>query len=167
MVSKRTPDNDNIELGDFLEAAGKSLGDAQNSLLSGLNLSTNMILNNADIEVKVLVDSTNGKISIKPVSAEDLRIGSIDPGLLSTIRINYISTVEEPIEETVSPLIESVKEPSRLIEEVLNRKDIQKLAATRGELQVKPTFVAERKRWLVSVEDKSGRVLREIVLPDA
>jgi hypothetical protein len=165
MVNKRTPEN--IELGDFLEAAGKSLGDAQNSLLSGLHLSTNMILNNADIEVKVLVDSANGKISIKPISSEDLRVGSIDPGLLSTLRISFISTVEEPIEETISPAVESVKAPSQLIEEVLNRKDIQKLASTRGELQVKPTFVAERKRWLVSVEDTSGKVLREIVLPDA
>ena len=165
MVSKRTPEN--IELGDFLEIAGRSLGDAQNSLLSGLNLSTNMILNNAEIEVKVLVDSANGKISIKPVSAEDIRIGSIDPGLLSTLRISYVSTVEEPIEETVSPAVESVKEPSQLIEQVLNRRDIQKLAATKGELQVKPTFVSERKRWLVSIEDTSGKVLREIVLPDA
>ena len=165
MVNKRTPEN--IELGDFLEAAGKSLGEAQNSLLSGLHLSTNMILNNADIEVKVLVDSANGKISIKPISSEDLRVGSIDPGLLSTLRISFISTVEEPIEETISPAVESVKAPSQLIEEVLNRKDIQKLASTRGELQVKPTFVAERKRWLVSVEDTSGKVLREIVLPDA
>ena len=165
MVSKRTPEN--IELGDFLEAAGKSLGDAQNSLLSGLNLQTNMILNNADIEVKVLVDSANGKISIKPVSAEDIRVGSIDPGLLSTLRISYVSTVEEPIEEKASPAVESVKEPSQLIEQVLNRRDIQKLAATKGELQVKPTFVAERQRWLVSVEDSGGKVLREIVLPDA
>lgn len=165
MVSKRTPDN--IELGDFLEAAGRSLGDAQDSLLSGLNLSTNMILNNADIEVKVLVDSVNGKISIKPVSAEDLRVGSIDPGLLSTLRISYVSTIEEPVEEMAAPTVESVKDPAQLIDQVLNRKDIQKLAAARGELQVKPTFVAERQRWLVSVEDKSGRVLREIVLPDA
>ena len=166
MVSKRTPET--IELGDFLEAAGKSLGDAQNVLLSGLNLSTNIILNNADIEVKVLVDSADGKINIRPVSAEDLRIGSIDPGLLSTLRISYVSTVEDTIEETPSPAaVESVKEPAQLIEQVMNRKDIQKLAATRGELQVKPTFVAERKRWLVSVEDISGKVLREIVLPDA
>ncbi|MBN2077028.1 MAG: hypothetical protein JW762_15900 [Dehalococcoidales bacterium] len=165
MVSKRIPEN--IELGDFLEAAGKSLGDAQNSLLSGLNLSTNIILNNADIEVKVLVDSANGKISIKPVSAEDIRVGSIDPGLLSTLRISYVSTLEEPTEETVSPTVESVKEPSQMIEQVLNRRDIQKLAATKGELQVKPTFVAERQRWLVSIEDSGGKVLREIVLPDA
>ncbi len=165
MVSKRTPEN--IELGDFLETAGRSLGEAQNSLLSGLNLSTNMILNNADIELKVLVDSANGKISIKPISSEDIRVSSIDPGLLSTLRISYVSTVREPIEGTVSPSVESVKEPSKLIEEVLNRRDIQKLAATKGELQVKPTFVAERKRWLVSVEDTAGKVLREIVLPDA
>jgi hypothetical protein len=164
MVNKRTPEN--IELGDFLEATGQSFGDAQNSLLSGLNLSTNMILHNADIEVKVLVDSADGKINIKPVSAEDLRVGSIDPGLLSTLRISYISTVEEPVEETNST-VESVKKPDQLIEQVLNRRDIQKLAATRGELEIRPTFVAERKRWLVSVEDKSGRVLREIVLPDA
>jgi len=117
--------------------------------------------------VKVLVDSADGKINIRPVSSEDLRIGSIDPGLLSTLRISYVSTVEEPVEEPASPPVESAKEPSRLIEEVLNRKDIQKLVATRGELQVKPTFVAEKQRWLVSVEDSSGKVLRELVLPDA
>ena len=56
MESKQIPDNRGLV--NFLEAVGRSLGDAQNSLLSGLNLSTNIILNHADIEEKVLVDST-------------------------------------------------------------------------------------------------------------
>jgi len=165
MAEYKTPEN--IELGSFFEIAGKSLADAQNTLLSGLNISSNVVLNNADLEVKVTVDSEQGKLMVRPVSSEEIRIGSIDPGLLSTLRISYVSTLEEtPLGTVTEAPPASKKEPSQLVEQVLNRKDIQKLVAARGELQVKPTFVAERSRWLVSVEDKSGRVLREIVMPD-
>ena len=165
MADNRTPEN--VELGDFLELAGKSLAEAQSELLSGLNINSNMVLNNADIEVKVTVGSENGKIVVKPISAEEIRIGSIDPGLLSTLKISYVSTMEEPIQESEPEVASpSFKNPTQMIEEVMKRKDIQKLVNTKGDVDVKPVFVPERSRWLVSVEDKSGKVLRELVLPD-
>ena len=87
--------------------------------------------------------------------------------MLSTLRISYVSTLEEPVRvpvgETTSP---SGKTPARMIEQILNRADIKKLAGTKGDLQVRPTFVAEQNKWLISVEDKSGVILKEMVLPD-
>jgi len=160
--------SENVELGNFLEIAGKSLSEAQSSLLSGLNLHANVVLNNADLEVKVTVDSENGKIVVKPISTEEIRTGAIDPGLLSTLRISYVSTLEEPVQTGVSESTAAAptKTPAQMIEQVLGRADIRKLAGTKGDLQVKPTFVAEKARWLISVEDKSGNIVKEMVLPD-
>lgn len=162
--------SENIEMTSFLEMAGQSFTDAQSSLLSGLNLNSNIVLNNADLEIKVTVDTSKGKLTVRPVSSEEIRTAAIDPGLLSTLRISYVSTFDEPVR---TPVKEAAPEPApsrktapELIREVLERKDIQKLTANARDIQVKPTFVPEKNRWLVSVEDKSGKVLQEIVLPD-
>ncbi len=158
--------SENIEMTSFLEMAGQSFTDAQSSLLSGLNLNSNIVLNNADLEIKVTVDTSKGKLTVRPVSSEEIRTAAIDPGLLSTLRISYVSTFDEPVRAPVKEAAPSKKTTPDLIREVLERKDIQKLAANARDLQVKPTFVPEKNRWLVSVEDKSGKVLQEIVLPD-
>ena len=158
--------SENIELGSFLELTGKSLAEAQNSLLAGLNVSSNMVLNNADIEIKVTVGSEAGKVVVKPVSAEEIRLGPIDPGLLSTLHISYVSTLEEPIQQPKPAAAPSVKTSSKVVEEVLARKDVQRLATSKGNLQVKPVFVAEKNRWLVTVEDTQGKVVKELIVPD-
>lgn len=158
--------SENVEMTGFIEMVGQSFTDAQNSMLSGLNLSSNMVLNNADLEVKVTVDTLRGKMVVRPISSEEIRTGSIDPGLLSTLRISYVSTFDEPARAPVNETAPSHKTPSELVEEVLNRKDIQKLAGNVRDIRVNPTFVPEKSKWLISVEDKSGKVLQEIVLPD-
>lgn len=85
-----------IDLETFLKSAGQSFTDAQRALVSGLDVSVNMMLSNADLELKVAVSSNaQGKMSIKPISSEDIIRGGIDPGLLSTIRMTFVSSIGE------------------------------------------------------------------------
>jgi len=95
MVDNPVPDE--IDLETFLKSVGQSFTDAQRALLPGLDVSVNMMLSNADLELKVAVTSdARGKMSIKPISSADVARGGIDPGLLSTIRISFVSSVDEP-----------------------------------------------------------------------
>ena len=92
MVNNPVPDN--IDLETFLKSAGQSFTDAQKALVPGLDVPVNMILSNAELELKVAVSSdVKGKMSIKPISSEDILHGSIDPGMISTIRITFVSSI--------------------------------------------------------------------------
>lgn len=85
-----------IDLQTFLASAGQSFTDAQRSLLPGVDVSVNMMLSNAELEVKVAVGTdAAGKMTVRPVSSEDITRGGIDPGLLSTLRISFVSSVGE------------------------------------------------------------------------
>ncbi len=94
MVDNSTPND--IDLETFLKSAGQSFSDAQRALIPGMDVPVNMMLSNAELELKVAVSSdTKGKMSIRPISSEDIIRGSIEPGLLSTIRINFVSSIGE------------------------------------------------------------------------
>jgi len=94
MVDNSIPGD--IDLETFLKSAGKSFTDAQRALVPGLDVSVNMMLSNAELELKVAVSSdAQGKMSIRPISSEDITRGGIDPGMLSTIRINFVSSIGE------------------------------------------------------------------------
>ncbi|HSW58139.1 MAG TPA: PASTA domain-containing protein [Dehalococcoidales bacterium] len=85
-----------IDLESFLKAAGQSFTDAQKALLPGMDVPVNMILSNADLEIKVAVNTNpQGKMSIRPVSSKDLTSGGIDPGLVSVVRISFVNTLGE------------------------------------------------------------------------
>jgi hypothetical protein len=85
-----------IDLETFLKSAGQSFSDAQRALLPGVDVPVNMMLSNADLELRVAVTSSaQGKMSIRPISSEDITRGGIDPGLLSTIRISFVSSIGE------------------------------------------------------------------------
>jgi hypothetical protein len=93
------PDNlstDNVELETFLKLAGQSFSDAQKSLLPGVDVEVNMMLSNVELELKVAVSSdSKGKMYVKPISSEDITRGDINPGMISTLRINYVSSIGE------------------------------------------------------------------------
>lgn len=165
MVGKSEPIND-VDLGAFLESAGQSFSEAQKALAPGLAVSVNMMLSNAELELKVAVNSdAKGRVTIKPISSKDLARGGIDPGMLSTLRINFVSTVGE-----TKPLTTVSTAPKRKLNDVINevrtRLNLDKLEKTEGKLEVKPSFVTEKNRWLITVEDAKGKVINEIVLPD-
>ncbi len=97
------PKPDTIDLETFLKTAGQSFTEAQRALAEGLDVPVNMMLSNAELELKVSVSSDpQGKMSIKPISSEDISRGGIDPGLLSTIRIAFINSISE-IKPQVTP----------------------------------------------------------------
>jgi hypothetical protein len=94
MVDKPLPED--IDLETFLKSAGQSFTDAQKALVPGLDVPVNMMLSNAELELKVAVSSdAQGKMSIRPISSEDISRGGIDSGMLSTIRINFVSSIGE------------------------------------------------------------------------
>lgn len=85
-----------IELGTFLQSAGQSFTDAQKKLVPDLNTQVNMILSNAELEVKVTVSSdTRGNMSVRPVSSDDIASGNINPAMLSTLRMSFVSSIGE------------------------------------------------------------------------
>ncbi|WP_372796860.1 DUF4332 domain-containing protein [Pontiella sp.] len=85
-----------IDLEDFLASAGRSFTDAQRSLLGGLNIPATMMLSNAELELKVAVGAdTSGRMLVNPISSQDIARGGIDPGMLSTLRINLVSSAAE------------------------------------------------------------------------
>lgn len=88
------PQSDEIDLETFLRTAGQSFTDAQKALVPGLDVSVNMMLSNAELELKVAVASdASGKMSIRPISSADLARGDIDPALVSTLRISFVSSI--------------------------------------------------------------------------
>lgn len=98
--------SDNLESGEIdleslLKAAGQSFTDAQKALIPGLDVPVNMILSNAELELKVGVNTDDqGKLLFRPISSLDLTRNEIDPAMLSTLRINFVSSVGELNVET-------------------------------------------------------------------
>ena len=84
----------NIDLETVLKSAGQSFSEAQKSLVSGLNLPVNMVLNSADLELRVAISyDAAGKIALSPISSEDIGRGGIDPALISTVRFSFVSSI--------------------------------------------------------------------------
>jgi hypothetical protein len=166
MVEKSQPIMD-IDLGVFLESAGLSFSDAQKALVRGLDIPVNMMLGNSELDLKVVVASDpQGRVTIRPISSQDLSRGGIDPGMLSTLRISYISTVAE----SKQPSVVSFKPKRNLndvISEVRTKLKLDTLEKTAGKVEVKPSYVPEKNRWLVTVENAKGKVIREIIMPDS
>lgn len=90
------PVSRDIDLETLLASAGQSFTEAQRSLLPGLDVSINMMLSNAELELKVAVAAdAAGRMTVRPISSEDISRGDIDPGMLSTLRISFVSSVGE------------------------------------------------------------------------
>jgi hypothetical protein len=165
MVQNSASSNE-IDLSTFLESAGQSFTDAQKSLLPAAGLSVNMMLSTAELELKVAVSSdAKGRMSIRPISSQDMAKGKIDPGMLSTLRINYVSSVTETKTMPAAAAVPKMN-VADVITEVRKKLNLVKQEKAGVVLEVKPSYVAEKNRWLVTVEDTKGKVLNEIVVPD-
>jgi len=160
MLDKLTPND--IDLETFLKSAGQSFTDAQRALVPGLDVSVNMMLSNAELELRVAVSSdAQGKMSIRPISSEDIIRGGIDPGMLSTIRINFVSSIGEikaepqPVptgdntgRENIVPVL-----VSRTLEEALS-------LLKSGGWQFEP-HAASSEEIAAAGKERPGRVLRQ------
>lgn len=158
--------NGQVGLGEFLELTGQSISEAQGQI-SPLEQPTQMMIGNAEVEVKVAVAADpKGGVAIQTISAEDLRQGDIDPGVLSTLRINFVATAAEPL----SPSGPVGRKPRRKIEDVIKevreRSDLSNLAKVLGPFTYEATYIPSSRRWLVVARDSKERLVREAVLPD-
>ena len=147
----------------FLAAAGNSLSTAQGSLTEGLDLSANLVVSEAQLEIKALLSAdSKGRLAVQTISAQDISQGSIDPGLVSTLQINFVATAGEPPPEVTKPK----RSPADVVKEVNRRSDVAAMEKILGSFTYDATFVPEKERWLVTVRDPQGRLVRESVLPD-
>lgn len=155
-----------VGLGAFLELTGQSIAEAQGQI-SPLDHPTQLVIGNVEVEVKVaLATDPQGGVAIETISAADVRGGSIDPGVLSTLRINFIATAAE----LPAPGAVAGQKPQRdaaaVIKELSERSDVANLAGVLGQLSYEATYVPNTQRWLVAARDPKGRLVREAILPD-
>jgi hypothetical protein len=88
------------ELSGFLEAAGRSLGEAQSQLLQGApgaegaadaGGAAAVAISDIEIEVKATIGKNGEQLELQPVSSKDARRGTIDPNLLSSLRVRFVA----------------------------------------------------------------------------
>lgn len=150
------------ELGQFLQAAGRSLGDAQGGLVDGAALPTNVAISEVDLEVKTaFTRSSDGALLLQTISASDMREGDIAPELVSTVRARLVTIADD-----TAAAGQPQRSATDVEAEVRDRPDVTRLADILGRVDVQAVFVAEARRWLVRAEDDQGRILREVILPD-
>ena len=155
--------NQEVGFEQFLAAAGNSLSAAQGSLTEGLDLTTNLVVSEVQLEVKAALSTdSKGRLAVQTISAQDISQGGIDPELVSTININFVATAGEPLPEATKPK----RSPNDVIKEVSKHSDVVAMEKVLGDFTYDATFVSEKERWLVTVRDPQGRLVRESVLPD-
>ena len=157
--------NVHVGLGDFLKLAGSSISEAQ-AAIAPLDQPTQLVIGNAEVEAKVTMETTpKGGMAVHTISSSDIRRSGLNPGVLSTVRINYVATASEPkgIEPSVKP---ARKDLAAVIAEVSRQPDVENLSKILGPLEYRTTFVPDQNRWLVVAHDAKGRLIRETIVPD-
>ena len=152
------------ELGGFLEAAGKSFTDAQGAL-SGevVDLPPAVAIAEAELELKAALQRrSDGTVVLETISTQDMRSGAITPGLLSTIRVQYVAVAADTV---AAPSQQPARTPKDVIDDVREREDVAVLDRILGGLRYEAVFVPG-KRWLVTARDPEERLVREILVPD-
>jgi hypothetical protein len=128
------------------------------------DFSAAVAISEAELEVKVAVSRTgDGKLAVETLSAEDMRSGTITPGLLSTVRVQYVAV---PADTLSAPSQQPTRAPSDVIANVREREDVVALDRILGGLSFDAVFVASGSRWLVTAMDAERRVVREVLVPD-
>lgn len=153
------------DLTGFLEAAGRSLADAQGALAGEVaDVPAAVAISEAELEVKATVDASAGALVLQPVTSQDARQGAITPGMLSTVRIRYVAVTEDTL---AAPSAQPTLSQDVVIEQVQGREDVAALDKILGGLTYQAVFVPTTQRWLVTARDPEQRLVREVVVPDA
>ena len=152
------------ELRGFLEAAGRSLADAQGALTGEVLVQRPALaISDAELDVKAALGTNpDGTVSLQTLSATDLRRGGIDPALLSSVRVRYVAVAGDLAVAGAGP----TRTPDEVIDTVRGRPDLERLREILGDVRLEAEFVPESRRWLVTARDPDGRLVRELVLPD-
>ena len=152
------------DLKGFLEAAGRSLADAQGALAGDVaDIPTAVAIAEAELEVKATMEGAPGAVVLQPVTSQDARQGAITPGMLSTVRIRYVAVTEDTL---VAPSEQPTRSAETVIKEVSAREDVAVLDKILGGLTYEAVFVPGTQRWLVTAKDPEQHLVREVVVPD-
>lgn len=147
----------------FLEAAGRSLSGAQGALTARSGLDTTLAIADAELEVKTTIQSTPEGFTMAPVTSADARQGALVAAALSTVKVRFVALADQaPATPAVKPQLTA----DQVRDQVASQPDLVGLRDVFGQVQVQPVFVPESQRWLVTVTEPAGRVLREVVVPD-
>jgi len=160
MVDKSTTNE--IALETLMKAAGQSFTDAQKALVPNLGVPVNMMLSNAELELKVAVSSdAQGKMSIRPISSDDISRGGIDAGMLSTIRMTFVSSIGELKAEAQSTTSAASSVQESTVPDLTGLGLDKAIAALKsGGWQFEAHAAASKEVALAGTE-KLGRVLRQ------
>ena len=154
-----------VGLGEFFELAGRSIAEAQDAI-APLDQPTQMVIGDAQVEVKVTMASdADGALAVQPISSEDALRGGIDPGMLSTLRVNFVATAAAPPTSSVTGA-SPMRDLEEVIEEVSSRPDVINVTKILGKLDYEVTYVPNQQRWLVIARDAKQRIVRESVVSD-
>lgn len=159
------PADSGAELAGFLEAAGRSLAEAQGALAGeAVDVPSAVAISDAELEVKATLESRpGGGVALQTVSTADIARGGITPGLLSTVRIRYVAVAEATV---VRAPDRPARTPGAVIEDVKGREDVAALERILGDLVYEAVFVPSTRRWLVTARDEEARLVREVVVAD-
>ena len=156
---------DGADLGGFLEAAGKSFVEAQGALAGDVaDIPPAVAIAEAELELKAALERrADGSVTLETISTKDMRSGAITPGLLSTIRVQYVAV---PADTLISPSEQPAGTPKGAIDRVRAREDVAVLDKILGGLSYEASYLPGRQRWLVTAMDVEQRVVREVLVPD-
>lgn len=158
-----TEDSTSVPLDGFLHEAGKSLTDAQAGLVGpSPDAPLAVAISEAELDVRATVErDALGTMRVRPVSIADARVG-VAPGALSSIRVRYVAVGSSPGADGPEPR----RSAEEVTKEVVSRGDVVRLQEILGELQTSATFLRPQQRWLVTVQDADGRLVRELFVAD-
>jgi hypothetical protein len=128
-----------------------------------LDLATNLVVSEAQLEVKAALSSdSHGRLAVQTISAQAVSQGGIDPGLVSTVKINFMATRGEPASDVSKPKRNSTE----VVAEVSKLQDVVAMERILGSFKYDAAYVSGKERWLVTVRDPQDRLVREFILPD-
>lgn len=159
-----------IRLDGLLQNVGQSLVDAQVQIDKAVleqaagagGMRTAVAIAETEIEVKMVFDDDPQPASgvvIRPVSSVLSRDSGLKAEAVSTLKAKLVAV---PDEQSRPP----VKRPSDIRDAVLKSPDLARLARIVGPLDVRTTYVAGARRWLVDVLEPGGQTVRSVQVDD-
>ena len=155
-----------VNMDDLLASINGSFSAAQKELLGGSGIEGRMMLDSAELEVKVSIEETSesGNMKVRPISLSDIATKGIDPNLISTIRVKFIGMLNEGNETKSAPVTEPATE-FKLVPNLIGmslRKAATYLRANNWRYEV---FTLGERESAVSERMTYGAVIRQ--KPDA
>lgn len=158
-----------ITLGELSNAAGQSLGEAQQALAGHLpSAPTTMAIADTTLEIKVALSADSGsELKVHTISPDDIRRGAIDPTLLSTVTMRFAAVpsaaaAASPVRLSAEADRAGVRPIDReeAIRRIAEAVDVKRLANILGPLRFTAEAVAGGQAFTVSARDGEGRLVR-------